>query len=123
MSETKGELEEQRSEAASDISIWRSFLKHAGWKMLVTAQQEQMEVRKSVVMGTCLNPDSNVYAQEFLKGEFSGISQLLRYPEDQIEEAKRLLAILDVKLENRYEDEVAARPAKSRVDTDDHFGG
>ena len=118
---TKDELEEQRSEVASDLSVWRSFIEHAGWKMLQEAQQEQMEVRKSVVMSTCLNPDSNVYAQEFIKGQFSGIEQLLRYPEDKIEEAKRLLTVLDVKLENHYETEAARKPAESRVDTDEHW--
>lgn len=122
MSETKDELEGQLSEAANRMSVWRSFISHPGWEMLREIVRANMEQRKVVVMSCPLQPDSNVFAQEFLKGQFSGNQEVLLMPQEQYEAAKRDVSLLNVHLENYDEAEIAGRPPKSRVDTDDHFG-
>lgn len=115
-------LEMQLSEAASRMSLWRSLMESPAWKEFVRLQTEQMRIRQAVVLTTPLNPDSNIYAQEFLKGEFSGVQSALEFPQNQFEAAKRDVSMLNVQLENYDDAEAAREPPKSRVDTDDHFG-
>lgn len=120
--EERDSLENQLSQAASEMDLWRSLQKHPGWELFKGRLLQHMQIRSTVVMTTPLNVDSNVYAQEFLKGEFSGLQTAIDFPQSQFDERKREATLLRAQLENYDDAEIAARPAKSRVDTDDNFG-
>jgi hypothetical protein len=116
-------LETRRSEEASRMSMWKSFMAHPGWEEFKRLLEQDMKIRQQVICTTPVNTERGVFAQEFFKGEFSGINTALEFPQTQYETAKRETSILDAQLENEYEaDERVARATKSRVDTDKHFG-
>lgn len=122
MSDRISELEEMLSEEADAVSYWRSLLDSAGWRKLLREMRTASDIRKEVVCTTPIHHENGVMAQEFFKGEFSGIEQVLKYPEQQLESAKTRVAILQSQLENEREIEARASAVESRVDTGDNFG-
>jgi hypothetical protein len=123
MNDQISQLETQLSEQSSEVSLWRSFIEHPGWAKLRELVEQDMRIRMEVVVSTPLNLDSNIYAQEFFKGEFKGAAEVLGRPEALLEQAKREVEILSQHLENEHETEKRISDAeRSRVDTSDHFG-
>lgn len=122
MSQRSDALEEQLSEAQSRVSIWKTLLDHLGWKTLLEELGQENYTRQTVVCSTPLNPDSNIYAQEFIKGQFSGVEHTLQYPVEQLEAAKREVALLTKQLENENEIEARIPAYESRVDTPEYRG-
>lgn len=123
MSEKSDTLEVQVSEVSGRIALWRSLMDHPAWPEFKRMLEELSYTRQVVVCTTPLSNEMNIYAQEFLKGEFSGIDTALKLPQTQLDEANREIALLNKELENELEAEARERPYESRVDTREHFGG
>lgn len=122
-SSERNELEEQLSDARDRAHAWKALMEHPSFERFTEELRQQNDIAKSVIMSSPLNPESNVYAQEFFKGEFAGVEKALEFPRNQYEAAQREVTLLTVQLENFDESEIALRPPRSRVDTDDNFGG
>lgn len=119
---TQDELEAKLSEAASEEAIWKSFMDHPGWEKYQAFLQEQMISRQTVVCLTPINTEYSAFAQEFFKGEFSGIRTALSTPVTQREYFRQQVTILQKDLE-KYETETNVDTAfASRLDGDP-FGG
>lgn len=124
MSKEKEQLEEQLSVLASRLDTWKKLVEHPGWKMLKELAEHERNIRQQAVCLTPINEMSQAFAQEFYKGEFSGIALVLTKPEAQIELLTVERASLMVQLENEDEMEAAISAAgRSRVDQRDWYGG
>lgn len=114
------ELEELQGEArsvADQLSIWRSFLNHSGWKLFEETVMSQLEMQRGMLM-TPLETLDGVPRQEFMKGELYRAGLLLGLPETQLEVLKVEQERLQKEIEDVTRDagEVGADGASRRSD-------
>lgn len=125
MSEKIDELAGQLGEKSSTLSILKSFVEHPGWELHAKMLEEQQNSRKGEVLFKPLAGDNSVYAQEFMKGEISGLALAQVAPHTQIEVLKLEIKTLQAQLER--EDEIEKRTAdvsrRDRVDDPEWTGG
>ena len=88
---TDKELEEQRQ----ILSEFRSLVESKAWARLVAVAEAQLNIRVQAVMFKPLKAEAEAFEQEYMKGEYNGISTLLKLPETMLEEAKQRLAEAD----------------------------
>lgn len=121
----KEDLENKLSEMASDLSVWQSLMNHPGWKMYEEEMKFQREARLQV-LGEPLKGFGQVFDQEFLKGEGSGIGLAMKYPELRVEILKSDVKRLEttIQLEETNASQVATDVSRGRVDNErDWHGG
>jgi len=122
MSEKREELEGQLSEMASLATTWKSFMEHPGWELYNRILREQMNLRQQTVCLTPISSENTVYAQEYYKGEFSGIGMALAIPQSQYElvDLRRKTLVKELEIEDDVESEMAARESgrESRIGGD-----
>lgn len=82
--------EEQRIEAARDKKLMEGLMAHPGWEFLVSAAKNQANERKNQVL---LQPTTDAFAQEYMKGEIQGLSLFVEIPKRVLENAKAILEI------------------------------
>ena len=109
MSERKEGLEAKSSELASEISVLRSFIDHAGWRMFQPMLKVQADTR--------LDPQplermDQVLEQEFKKGEAAAFRLIARMPDVMLEQAQQQLE----KLQKEIEDEAIYEQRLARPD-------
>lgn len=125
MSDKADVLESQLSEESARMTLWRSFMEHPGWPEFARLLNEQMNTRQQVICLTPINSEFSAFAQEYFKGEFSGIKTALDLPQAQLDEAKREVTIANQLLENENETEarISAASASRVDDVREPFGG
>lgn len=121
MSERLDALEAGLSENGGDIATWRSFMEHPGWALMEKRLDHDRKMRALAITANSVRSVGEVFAQEFLKGEASGLGHALSMPQTELEqlelEAKKLAVLIEgerdaVKMEARAGE-------RSRVPSDD----
>lgn len=117
MSETTRQLEDQLSEAGTEVHDWETLMESPGWHRLKSIIEDQMRTRSSTVMLTPMLQGNNPLAQEYLKGEYGGLALAIATPEAQLAQAKAKRTVIVEQLENEHETQtrVAATAANRRI--------
>lgn len=112
----KAELEEELSQLSSEAAMWKALLDHPAWEHYFNFIEKQMNMRQVTVCLTPINTEYSAFAQEFFKGEFSGMRKALTLPATEMEQANQRQVIIRKELEN-YESETAVDSEfASRID-------
>ena len=120
MSEKINALEDELGQAAEVLSHWESLLEHPGWHRLATLVESNIGFRMPEIMRP-LGTFGETLAQEFAKGEISGMKMILILPQAQIEMLRADHKRVNVQLEQEMEHEITEKARSgSRVD-DDNF--
>ena len=111
-------LAEEISDKASYLAVWRSFVDHPGWKLFHDLLEEQKNSRKGEILFKPLKDSEALYAQEFMKGEISGLTLAQVGPFALIEGLKADVQVSEAKLEQENERESQSTDGRnaSRVD-------
>lgn len=112
MREKEEALERGISEAASELSIWRSLQEHPGWVLLEKYMTSEKTLRAFAVLNNPIHQAGQVYAQEFMKGEASGLGLIQNFPATQVEVLKIEISKLEVMVEREHD----ATKAETSVD-------
>ena len=83
-------MQEQIDEAREALEEMRALVLQPGWARISKIAQAQIEARKNEVL---LQPTTDTYAQEYMKGEIQGIQLFVNLPRKLVEENKDLLAV------------------------------
>ncbi len=90
------------SKMKKELQDLRNLLRLPGWERLVEYGKGQTANRVNNVMLTpCESVDATL-PQEFMKGEYAGISLFFKLPENRISELEELIKIVEQK-ENKDE--------------------
>ena len=111
MSEETDAMAGEISQSASLLSTLHSFTEHAGWKVFNEMLDEQKNSRLGQFAFKPLNSMDEVLAQEFMKGEMSGLSLAQVALFAYMETLKSSIELANAKLEKENEQE--------RIRTDD----
>lgn len=118
MNEKQARLEGEISQKASNLATLRSFTEHPGFAIFHKIMEGQKDLRKGEILYKPLQNSEALYAQEFMKGEISGLtlSQISVFA--QIETLKSDLQAATFQLENERElaKEKSEADGRSRVD-------
>ena len=116
----KDELAGQLSQKASILSVLKELVDHPGWKVHNEILNSQMDLRKGEILLKPLQSTEAVYAQEFSKGEISGLALAQISVHAQIETLRYEIQAATIHLENYNEMEArkADDAGRSRVDGD-----
>ena len=83
-------MEEQVEEARVALLELQEMIKTPGWKRLQKIADTQIEGRRNEVL---LQPTTDAYAQEYMKGEINGMATVIKMPAMLVEQNKELLEI------------------------------
>ena len=83
-------MQEQIDEAREALEEMRALVLQPGWARISKIAFAQIEARKNEVL---LQPTTDTYAQEYMKGEIQGIQLFVNLPRKLVEENKDLLAV------------------------------
>lgn len=101
----RDELNDRALEIGEELSTWASLMKHPGWhKLLEFAFAQQDNRVKHTMLNPCLALD-DALPQEFMKGEFSGIGLVLKFPEVEKERLQAEAERIERELEELPSDE------------------
>ena len=123
-------LESRRVELGEALHLWKALSEHRGWQMLYKLAEEQRAMRQNTVCLTPVSSFGEVLAQEFAKGEVSGLALLITLPEVQMDIVEAEIKSLDTieemeKKDGRGNDGNGGSDRdvefKSRVDDDNAF--
>lgn len=120
----RDDIQARISSVGSQKSVWTSLLEHPGWKLFIKTVLEQKQSRQGEVFLRPLKDMDEVPAQEFMKGEISGLALVEVLAQTQIEMLNLELKTLNLQLETEdVREKAASKPdAGSRVDSDDWHG-
>ena len=123
---THAELGEILSDKASQVRSLKDLLDHPAWRVYRAALMEQEVGRRGTILLQPLKALDEALAQEFMKGEVSGLNIALITPGVIIEQLEADIRVLNIQLEQKNEDDVVeavqqpAGGSRSRVD-DERF--
>ena len=121
MSEKLDALEAGLSENGSDVATWRSLMEHPGWALMEKRLDHDRRMRALAITANSVRSVGEVFAQEFLKGEASGLGHALSMPQTELEqlelEAKKLAVLIEGERDAIKSKERADE--RSRVPSDD----
>lgn len=125
MSEKTDKMAGEISNKGSLLAVLRGLTEHPGWAIYSGMLQDQQDIRKGEVLLKPLPSTEAVYAQEFMKGEISGLSLAQISLFAHIEQLRSDVQVSEAKLEreNELEKERTTRGSESRVDGDAFGGG
>lgn len=125
MSEERDAIAGKLSQTASVLAVWRGFLEHPGWALYSKMLQEQADGRKGEILLKPLKNAEALYAQEFSKGEISGLMLATVSPFAVLEGLKSEVEALEKLEEKQNELEKVRTDAASgsRVDDERFYGG
>jgi hypothetical protein len=106
--------------------MWRSLLEHPGWQRLEKWLQDEKTLRAFAVLNNPIHQMGQVFSQEFLKGEGSGLSLVQGFPATQVEALTSEIQKLQILVERESDaaQDAATADAGSRVESSDfHSGG
>lgn len=124
MSEKIDQLEGRLSEKGSLLAVYRSFTEHPAWAMYTRLLEDQMNTRKGEILLKPLKSTEQVYEQEYMKGEISGLTlaqvSIFAIMEGLDQEVKATRVQLE--REHEAENRISA-DGGSRVDSKQWHGG
>lgn len=125
MSEKLDALEGQLSSLSEQIHTLEKLMEQPGWNVFLNTLAAQSKEREGAVLLKPLNDTGAVYAQEFMKGEVSGLLLAQVLVPTMVEDLRRQRSTTEVQLENQHESEKVGTDAGSgsRVDDEQWHGG
>ena len=114
MSDRLDGLEGGLSDAASELSMWRSLKEHPGWQKLVKDMKVEESMRALVVTRKPIGHVGEAFRQEYMKGEANGLGLALAHPDTEIEALSIEIRKLEVEIRN--EKELVGRIARDEAD-------
>lgn len=125
MSEKSDKLAGEISQKGSLLAVLRGLTEHPGWELYMQVLISQQDARKGEILLKPLGSTEAVYAQEFMKGEISGLVLAQVSIFAQIEGLRADLQVTETKLEIENELEKARTDGgeQSRVDDPNWHGG
>lgn len=121
MSEKLDALEAGLSENGSELAVWRSLMEHPGWALMEKRLDTERKMRALAVSAQSVRSVGEVFAQEYMKGEASGLGLALSMPQTEVEQLELEARKLEVLIEgerNALKAEARA-DERSRVPSDD----
>ena len=118
MSAKLDSLEGERSQKASLLSELSSLVEHSGWKVFAQTLESQKTGRIGEILLRPLKSADEIYAQEFVKGEVSGLTLAQVSVFSMIESLKAEIRVLDqkVEVESEYSSERPEPEIGKRLD-------
>jgi hypothetical protein len=101
--------EDKYAEMSSELALWKSLLAHPAWKTLDKIAEGQINERARTLLHSPLQKMDDALAQEFTKGEASGIELFKSIPQVEYERIESDLQ----NLEKEQEDETRSGSTSS----------
>lgn len=124
MSEKTDLLEGRLSEKGSMLAVYRSFTEHPAWHMYARLLNDQMNTRKGEILLKPIKSTEQIYEQEYMKGEISGLTLAQVSIFAIIEGLEQEVKVTREQLESEHEAEKrVSSDGGSRVDSNEWHGG
>lgn len=106
------------SDKVADKRALEEMVQGPGWKLLMQTMKDQRDLRLGEYAFKPLDSADKIYAQEFIKGEVSGLALAMVTPEAMIQVLSQQISLDNAQRENReqLEEQKAADARRSRVD-------
>lgn len=113
-------LEGKISDKRSQLVLWRGLVEHPGWNLFGKLLASQVDMRKGEILLRPLKNLDEVCAQEFMKGEVSGLSlsQVTAYSVIETLQAEIRTLEFNLENENAKADAYPSDAGGSRVDNE-----
>ena len=96
--------EEQQSLRTDQLSDLQDLLQHRGWELLLDVLSKNVKIRENIILRRRCRSVEDLYEQEFLKGEVSGIRFVLALPSTIVSVAGEVRKA-ELKLEGKEDDD------------------